>query len=75
MKYASLYGYMLSMNVRSLRALSDLAGINYQVVLDKFNGKKEWRRDEIFRICNVLNISNPNEVVEFFFPEILQKCI
>lgn len=56
------------------RSLAPKIGMSYNTLCDKLNGHLAFDTDEINRIVAELNIK-PNEIVRYFFPNIMEKLI
>lgn len=51
---------------KSMMEIAHLLGINQTTLYRKINGKSDFYRNEIYKLCNYLNISNP---IEIFFAD------
>ena len=62
----ALLRYTMEMNQVSVEELCDFIGISKSAFYKKINGKSEFTRGEIEKICQRLNLSSP---VDIFFAE------
>jgi len=65
MNYEMLRARMFAKRV-SMRALAESLGISKNALYARFNGKVEFKRSEILKICEVLAIDDP---APYFFAD------
>lgn len=63
--YSLLRG-KIAAKYRNQRGFARAIGISEHSVSLKLNGKKQWRQDEIVRICELLDISTTAIPIYFF---------
>ncbi|MCR6515432.1 helix-turn-helix domain-containing protein [Clostridium sp. LY3-2] len=66
MIYAKLKGIMKEKNF-SQSKLADELDITTQSLNAKLNGRTQFTLGEAFRIIDILDIKNPNDIVKIFF--------
>lgn len=70
MEYDEIYYRAAKAGYRSMQALAKSSNISYANLINKIKGQREWKRDEIEKVCRNLNITSANDIKSIFFPNL-----
>lgn len=70
---ASLLRGEIAANSLTASQLAKRIGISRNTLSAKMQGKRSFTLDEVYKICDVLNISNAKRINEIFLPQSFQK--
>lgn len=70
MVYSELYVMAIKAGFRSIASLANATDISYGNLMQKIKGRREWKRDEIEKVCQKLNITDAETIKNLFFPKL-----